>query len=148
MPQGVWISRERLRLPEPLLEPVHRHPLVWWQLARDKLQCGSTRERPPVLRQVIEDERDQRWIPQGIGSIDAADCRLFSSGLPRSLDEPERSHLTRHSVFENRQLRRLYVANRLAAPVADHYVEDDSSRARPEHWALGFRLLRRQSSDR
>jgi hypothetical protein len=146
--ESIRISRERLRQPEPLLESVHGHPLVGWQLARDKLQCRSTRERPSVLRQVIEDERDQRWIPQGIRSIGAANCRCVGSGLARPLDEPERSHLTRHSLFEDRQLRRLYVANRLAAPVADDHVEHDSRRARAELWALGLRVLRGQRSDR
>jgi hypothetical protein len=96
---------------------------------------------------VIEDERDERWISQGIRLIDAADCRLFGCELARPLDEPERSHFTRHAIFEDRQLRRLYIANRLAAPVADYHVEYNSSRAGPERWALEFRFLCRQCSD-
>ena len=143
--QGRAIAREVLHEAQSFVEREDRHPVARGQVTLHVVERGSRGKLTTVLTQMIEDERDERDLPQRIGLTRSDRCRRRRrdrAGHRRPLDQPERSHLARHAVLEHRDLVLAQVAYRAPAAVTDDDVEDDGVGAGAES-RLRRRLLPR-----
>ena len=130
--QRAGVAREVLQHVQPVVEREHRHPLPGRERLLQVVLRRLLRQLAGVLAEVVEHQGHERDAPQRIGLDDARAGRGQAGVGGPALDQPERLHLARRAVLEDRDLVLPQIADRTSALVAHDDVEQHRRRAGAE----------------